>query len=77
MNLTGEMNIQQIEACLKNYDTWGNKHIINICSGQTDVIPWGIGDFFGVSMLAIFCLIMVLLILLLIVIIIKTITGSY
>jgi len=65
MNLTGEMNIQQIEACLKIYDTWGNKHIINICSGQTDVIPWGIGDFFALFLIAMLCAVSLIFVLLL------------
>mgnify|MGYP000299819267 CR=1 FL=1 len=53
-----QANIQQIRDCLQKYSTWGENHIINICSGQTHVIPWGIEDYLLI-MILIFILIMV------------------
>lgn len=47
MEITGEMNIQQInEACLSEYFSWGKTHIVDICSAEIDVITWGFLDYF-------------------------------
>ncbi len=38
-------NIQHIGDCLQRYSTWGENHIVNICSGQNYTIPWGIDSY--------------------------------
>ena len=39
-------NIQSIKDCLKEYSTWGETHIMDICTGKEHVIPWGITEYF-------------------------------
>lgn len=29
--------------CIKNYDTWGTTHYVNVCNGEIQKdIPWGV-----------------------------------
>ena len=53
MNIDGNVNIQQIQACLKEYSTWGETHIVDICTGAQRVIPWGVDVWFGLILLGI------------------------
>lgn len=46
-----QANIQHIGDCLHQYHTWGEKHIVNICSGQTNTIPWGVDTYIPMILL--------------------------
>jgi hypothetical protein len=31
--------------CIKNYDTWGTTHYVNVCNGEIQKdIPWGVSE---------------------------------
>ena len=38
---------QSLEMCLKTFDHLGTTEHINICTGQTNIIPWGITGWMG------------------------------
>ena len=35
-----------IKDCLREYNFWGKKNIVNICTDQMHSIPWGLEDYF-------------------------------
>lgn len=55
-------NIHQIEACLKEYSEWGTRHIVDICTDKTYVVPWGIGDYLDLGTWALFLLLVLALV---------------
>lgn len=54
MNGTIDANIQQIKDCLKEYNTWNQTHVVNICTGKDNIIPWGIDCYIMGSIFIIF-----------------------
>lgn len=54
-----DANIQQIRDCLQKYSTWGENHIINICTDKHSIVPWGIEVYLVAPFVILFLLILV------------------
>lgn len=48
--------------CIKQYDKWGETTYVNICNGDKDTIPWGLGGYGIIILVIIACVCLISLI---------------